>query len=214
MIVLAGYRRRMGHNMFKTLTAALVAGLVALGLTAAPTTGQQPAGDGPHLLANNQLAFPEGYREWVFLSAGLGMTYGPNVPAEGQSPSFTNVYVNPSAYRAFMKTGAWPDRTMFVLEIRGSASEGSINRAGRFQTGVRAIEANVKDARLPGGWGFYNFGRNTSAAGVLPQTERCYSCHAENTAVEHTFVQFYPSLMEVAQRLGTVKKEYGETPGR
>src|SRR5687767_5860071 len=82
----------MGHTMFKTLTATLVVGLVALGLTATPTTGQQPAADGPNLLANNQLGFPEGYREWVFLSAGLGMTYGPNVPAEGQSPSFTNVY--------------------------------------------------------------------------------------------------------------------------
>ena len=69
--------------------------------------------------ADGQLAFPSDYREWVFLSAGLGMNYGPNAPAEGQPQSFTNVYVNPSSYRSFMKTGAWPDRTLFVLEIRG-----------------------------------------------------------------------------------------------
>ena len=109
-----------------------------------------------------------------------------------------------------MKTGAWPDRTMFVLEIRGSASEGSINKAGHFQTGVRAIEANVKDARLPGGWGFYNFGNKTAATTPLPQSASCYTCHANNTAVEHTFVQFYPSLMEVARAKGTVKTTWNE----
>ena len=61
---------------------------------------------------------------------------------------------------------------MFVLEIRGSATEGSINRSGYFQTGLRAIEANVKDARLPGGWGFYNFGNKTAAVAPLPMRGR------------------------------------------
>jgi len=99
---------------------------------------------------------------------------------------------------------------MFVLEIRGSQVEGSINRTGYFQTGLRAIEANVKDSRLPGGWGFYNFGNKTAAVTPLPQSASCYTCHAENTAVEHTFVQFYPALMDVAKRMGTVKSDWKE----
>jgi hypothetical protein len=187
--------------------------LLALGVFVAamsPIGAQAPVSDAPQLQADGTVAFPEGYREWMFLSSGLGMNYGPNAPAAGAPQSFTNVYVNPSSYRAFMRTGAWPDRTMFVLEIRGSASEGSINRAGHFQTDVRAIEANVKDARLPGGWGFYNFGNKQTAVAPLPQSASCYSCHADNTAVEHTFVQFYPSLMEVAKRMGTVKSGYKE----
>jgi hypothetical protein len=187
----------------------LTALALAVGGSLAVDAQQTPV-DGPVLQADNQLAFPVDYREWVFLSAGLGMNYGPNAPAAGQPQSFTNVYVNPSSYRAFMKTGAWPDRTLFVLEIRGSASEGSINRSGHYQTDLRAIEANVKDARLPGGWGFYNFGRNTSAVAPLPQSATCYACHRDNTAVEHTFVQFYPALMDVARRMGTVKKEYAQ----
>lgn len=196
--------------MFRTLMITLSGALVAMIASTPGLRGQVPA-DGPQLGVDNMLTFPSDYREWTFLSSGLGMTYGPNAPAEGRLPSFTNVYVNPSAYRAFMKTGAWPDRTMFVLEIRGSASEVSINRSGRFQADIRAIEANVKDARLPGGWGFYDFGRATAAIAPLPQTATCYTCHADNTAVEHTFVQFYPSLMDVARRMGTVKREYRET---
>lgn len=197
--------------MFRMLCAGMLTAFVATAASTFQVAAQQPASDGPVLQADNALAFPADYREWMFLSAGLGMNYGPNAPAAGQPQSFTNVYVNPSSYRAFMKTGAWPDRTMFVLEIRGSASEGSINRTGHFQTGIRAIEANVKDARLPGGWGFYDFGRETKAVAPLPQTATCYACHRDNTAVEHTFVQFYPELMAVARKMGTVKSTYQDT---
>ncbi len=199
--------------MFKVLSVGLSAAFI-VALSTSPQVGaQQPTADGPSLQADNQLAFPTDYREWIFLSAGLGMNYGPNAPAAGQPQSFTNVYVNPTSYRAFMKSGTWPDRTMFVLEIRGSASEGSINRTGHFQTDVRAIEANVKDARLPGGWGFYNFARATNAVPPLPQTASCYACHRDNTAVEQTFVQFYPALMDVARKFGTVKSTYKDTIG-
>ncbi|MGE0394491.1 MAG: cytochrome P460 family protein, partial [Vicinamibacterales bacterium] len=105
-------------------------------------------------------------------------------------------------------SGKWPDRTMFVLEIRSSATQGSINRAGFFQADLVAVEANVKDSRLPGGWGFFDFGREQVAKAPLPTTAACYTCHAANTAVEHTFVQFYPDLMAVARRFGTVKPGY------
>jgi len=183
--------------------------LLAVLLIAPGLPAQQARPEVPDLAAGGMLTLPD-FREWVFLSAGLGMTYGPNAPAAGRPQSFTNVYVNPSSYRAFMKTGAWPDRTMFILEIRGSQSESSINRFGHVQAGLQAVEVNLKDARLPGGWGFYDFGRTSGPAGPLPQTASCYACHRDNGAVEHTFVQFYPTLMEVARQRGTVKPTYRE----
>jgi hypothetical protein len=100
---------------------------------------------------------------------------------------------------------------MFILEIRGSESEVSINRFGRFQSTLRAVEVNLKDARLPGGWGFYDFGTQNVPVAPLPQSASCYACHRDNTAVEQTFVQFYPTLMEVARRHGTVKPGYRGT---
>lgn len=192
------------------LTVSSMALLIAF--AAGPGLRAQQPAEVPALSAGNTLTLPADFREWVFLSSGLGMTYGPNAPAAGQPQSFTNVYVNPTSYRAFLKNGVWPDRTMFILEIRGSASEGSINRFGRFQTGLRAIEVNLKDARLPGGWGFFDFGTRDEPAAPLPQTASCYGCHRDNTAVEHTFVQFYPTLMDVARRHGTVKTTYRDSP--
>lgn len=160
--------------------------------------------------ADGQLIKPEQFREWVFLGAGLGMTYTPPaapVTASARPPAFTNVYVNPASYRAFMKTGSWPDRTVFILEIRASASEGSINLGGRYQTGLLAVEAEVKDSRLPGGWAFYNFGTASQAA-ALPRSAECYSCHSSKGAVEQTFVQFYPTLLDVARSRGTLNASY------
>src|SRR5215472_649320 len=81
------------------------------------------AADAPKFTSNGKLEFPTDYREWIFLSSGLGMTY-----SSGRSeanPQFDNVFVEPSAYREFLKTGKWPEKTMFVLDVRASATEGS-----------------------------------------------------------------------------------------
>src|SRR5690348_17600005 len=80
-----------------------------------------PASDGPQYTSDGRLQFPHDYRQWVFLSSGLGMTYGPL--GSGREPSFDNVFVNPSAYRAFLDTGRWPDKTVLVLEVRSAQSK-------------------------------------------------------------------------------------------
>jgi hypothetical protein len=96
------------------------------------------AGDSPHAGApqyntKGELQFPADYREWVFLSSGLGMSYGSGTP-NAEDPPFDNVFVLPSAYKAFLETGRWPDQTVFILEVRASTSNGSINKAGHFQS--------------------------------------------------------------------------------
>lgn len=170
---------------------------------------------GPAYTAAGELVRPTDFREWSFVTAGLGMTYNqPTTTGAARPPSFTNVWVNPSSYRAFMKTGQWPDKTMLILEIRASSSEGSINKGGYFQSNLVVIEAAVKDeARFPGKWAYFDFGRDMKPqVQALPVTERCYACHSENGAVDNTFVQFYPTLLEVAERMGTLRPSYTNAP--
>lgn len=201
------------------ITSRVGAGLAALGVASIAWSGpQSPASDpeGPTYSVDGRVIRPADYREWVFLSSGLGMTYGPAKAAEGQSPRFDNVYVSRPAYREFRKSGTWPDRTMLILEVRRSEANVSINNGGRTQGDLVAIEAAVKDrGRYPGaGWSYFSFdgpdGPVDSAA-PLPASASCYSCHEANGAVDHTFVQFYPTLFEVAKRLGTVKPTYDPT---
>ena len=196
--------------MRKTTAAISLASLALAAAFSFAVRAQETAGDGPEYNGSS-LIRPTDYREWIFLSSGLGMTY--ETPAGNAPPTpqiFQNVFVNPSSYRAFMETGAWPDQSIFILELRRSGTDASINRAGRFQTELYALEAEVKDSRFADGWAFFEFGRAdalSDAAAPLTGASAapCVECHTDHTAVERTFVQFYPTLLDVARERGTLK---------
>jgi hypothetical protein len=198
------------------VAAAVVVTVVAAAQTggANATTAPARATDGAAFTASGQVQEPANYRDWVFLTSGLGMTYGPAAPAAGRPPLFDNVYVNPQSYRAFMSTGRWPEGTMLILEIRRSLTSQSINNGGYTQGEVAAIEAAVKDSQRfadTGGWKYFDLGPTVSAAesaAPQPPSASCYACHGQHTAVENTFVQFYPTLFAVAREKGTVKPTY------
>lgn len=122
---------------------------------------------------------------------------------------FDNVFVNPEAWRAFISSGNWPDKTMFVLEGRGASSKASINKKGSFQGDVMGLEIHVKDqTRFATHWAFFAFQGEAKQAKLIPSSENCYSCHRDHGAVDTTFVQFYPTLMPIATAKGTVASEY------
>lgn len=148
------------------------------------------------------MPLPDNYREWVWLTSGLGMSYSQGA-AEG-SPSFDNVFASPEAYRTFKATATWPAKTVLMLEVRSSASNASINKSGHFQTERAAMEAHVKDER--GQWAFYSFGNGNKVGTLIPKKANCYSCHEEHGAVDTTFVQFYPTLLEIAKSKGKINR--------
>ena len=169
---------------------------------------QRAQPDEPRFTSDGQLMRPDNYREWIFLSSGLGMTYSPNATAANAlNPRFDNVFVTPQAYQAFLETGTWPDETMFVLEVRSSASSGSINKGGHYQEGIVGMEVHLKDmGRFPATkWAFFEFGTSARTAKALPPDSNCQTCHSMNGAVDQTFVQFYPTLIPVAKAKGTFK---------
>ena len=162
----------------------------------------------PRFTSDGQLIRPDNYREWIYLSSGLGMTYGVVEKAVNAATAdrFDNVFVTPQAYQAFLRTGTWPDKTMFILEVRSSSTNGSINRGGRYQGEVVGLEAHVKDeARFPNKWAFFNLGTSQRSARALPANSSCQTCHAKSGAVDDTFVQFYPTLIPIARAKRTFK---------
>ena len=163
----------------------------------------------PMYTADGNLKFPAHYREWVYLSSGVDMSYSPNAMNMDHS-MFDNVFANREAYKEFLETGTWPDKTMLVLEGRQAGTKGSINKNGHFQTGeVTGLEVHVKDeARFrPGKWAFFTVEDGVTGK-LLPKEMDCYSCHEQHGAVDTTFVQFYPTLLEIAKRKNTLSTVY------
>ncbi len=191
----------------KRIIAIALTGLAIAAITLRVSHSQTPAGTvpGPQFTADGKLVRPEGYRRWVYVSSGLGMSYSQR--ADDSMQKFTNVFVNPTSYDYYLAHGTWPDKTIFVLELYGSTSQGSINKHGNYQKDFMGVEAEVKDEkRFADKWAYFGFDSGEKAASAnTPGQNGCWKCHDANAAVEHSFVQFYPELLKVAREKGTIK---------
>ena len=166
----------------------------------------------PQYPGSDKMAVPGDYRDWVFLTSSLDLNY-----STASEPStmhmLDNVFVNPDAYKAFLKTGAWPDQTVMIKENRIAESAGTLSKSGRFQTGVMNLEIHVKDKsrfadRFSGGWAFFVSSDGKADGRLMPQSANCYSCHQDHGAVDTTFVQFYPTLFGIAKDKATLSANY------
>jgi hypothetical protein len=188
--------------------AALIAGLGGAGLA------QQPVADpdAARFDAEGRFLPPANYRDWVFLSSGVDMSYS-TAPAMEGAHMFDNVFAPRAAYEAFKRDGKWPDKTVLILETRGGAEKGSITKRGVFQTTqIMGMEAHVKDeARFKGGWGFFDV-NGANPQPQIPYTAACYACHDAHAAADKTFVQFYPTLLPIATALKTLNPRYLADP--
>lgn len=153
----------------------------------------------------NETTIPEGFREWVFLGAPL-TPHGLNGGQAG-FPEFHHVYIEPGAYAAYKRTGAFPEGTTIVKELallkEGHYPDGSRDEAsgrGFFADRVAGIDMMVKDSqRFPesNGWGFFNFGHHEppyAAKAAAAPVEACAACHTANATYDMVFTTFYPIL--------------------
>jgi hypothetical protein len=203
--------------MITTAKTVLLLGIALVSWTDFLPSRSEP-GSKLEYTADAQLKFPTHYREWVYLTSGFDMSYNPAMNMGADHHMFDNVFVNPEAYKAFVETGTWPDKTMLVLEVRGAVGKGSINQKGNYQSiDTMGFEVHVKDERrFPGKWAFFGFG-DAKLGKMIPTTADCYSCHASHAAVDTTFVQFYPTLLPIAKSKGTLSPAYqneAQTPAQ
>lgn len=144
---------------------------------------------------DGQLRRPANLDEWVFLGTSLGMGYNARAFDPSAPGQFQVVLMEPTAYRQFVATGAYPDGAMFLLSFYDSEQKVSINRSGFVQRDLDSFEIHLIDSRRPGeGHYFYPFGATDPQAAVLPAGNACITCHLKNGAFNGTFAQFYPTI--------------------
>jgi Cytochrome P460 len=158
--------------------------------------------------ADGKLKLPTGYRAWVFVGAPLT----PNALNGGEAnfPEYHHVYVEKKNVDAYLKTGTFPEGTVFVKELTrvldpkypdGSRDEPS--GRGYFNGEYNGIDVTVKDSKRfaeTNNWGFFTFGHHplpyAQTAAESPATT-CAYCHIANVAkTDMTWIQFYPLLRD------------------
>jgi hypothetical protein len=185
------------------LTAVIGAGVVIFQNRPVAAQGPQPSAV---FTSDGRLKLPEGYRRWVFVGAPLT----PNALNGGQSnfPEFHHVYVEARNVDIYLKTGSFPEGTVFIKELTrvlkptfpdGSRTEPS--GRGYFNGEFNGIDATVKDSKRfskTNGWGFFTFGHHPlpyEQTAAESSVSECAGCHIANVAkTDMTWVQFYPML--------------------
>ncbi len=165
--------------------------------------------------ADGAVNAPTDWRKWVF----VGTPLTPNALNGGEAafPEFHNVYVEPSAFAHFEKTGEWANGTQIAKELvllrshdgcdedTGACFE--VSGQGYFQGEFAGLELTVKDTDRfsdePGGWAYFSFGHKAEpyaeTATAFPAAS-CNACHAASAETDFVFTQFYPVLRAAMPR--------------
>jgi Cytochrome P460 len=193
-------------------TLASITGTVVLGgaiALVAPRRAVHPGagttGDSLPRYAGDSLIRPNGYERWVLAGASMGLGYSQPSGADAAGATggmFHNVYIEPTAYEHYVRTGKFREGTMLAMMLYTPGQKVHPSKQGFFEGDFMAVEFSVKDTRrYPGNWAYFNFGMGAPAskAVALPR-EGCQSCHAKNAADDNVFVQFYPTLRAVSYK--------------
>jgi hypothetical protein len=191
--IVLGFR---GHAY--ALAASVLLGIVSVSVLA----HMRPAPDTRQAVAifegRNTLVRPGGYRDWVVVGSANGphgsRTHLDEGDARATREPGHRVYIDPSAYREYAKTGSFPEGTLMVWEAIDQPEA-----ADRPRTAPPALLASVKDStRFDGGWGFFDFtapdDTPATRARALPESSGCRACHQQDAETDHVFTQFYPVL--------------------
>ncbi len=197
------------HSIVKTTlgTAAVTVAMLMISILA--PTGQSEAMAardwGPKWTADGKLRLPKDYHEWVFL--GSPLTPHALNGGEAPFPEYHNVYVQPQAYRAYKRTGEWPEGTIMFKELQlllnGNSKDGSsveVSGRGYFPGALNGVDISVKDSKRfkdTEGWGFFTFGHTAPpypGVAELQPVDNCAGCHIAN-ATNMVFSKFYDPIL-------------------
>ena len=159
-----------------------------------------PDSEKPKYTSDGMLVAPSAdvYREWIF----VGTPVTPNDMNDGEAsfPEFHNVYINPTAWKEWKKSGTFPEGTYMVKELTSVGAKTATSGNGYFQGEFTGLEASIKDTkRYPAeakGWGYYSFGHSYPLAkeAAVQEFATCARCHVGNASEDMVFAQYYPPL--------------------
>jgi hypothetical protein len=151
-----------------------------------------------------ELLRPTAYREWIF----VGTPLTPNDMNNGKAafPEFHNVYIDPTSWAYWKKTGEFPDQTIIVKELVSVGSKQAASGNGYFQGDYIGLEASVKSKKhfpeKDDYWGFFRFTVENSLelrkSAAVQASKNCVACHQAQAEKDQVFTQHYPVLTAAA----------------
>jgi cytochrome c len=193
---------------------ALVAGIIAVGLSTSKTPNPLPAAAtaapkaddfSPYVTKDGGISLPLDYRE-KFLHLG---TYAVATKPDKPVDEMHNVYARPEDVKAYRRDGKFPDGAILVKDVTKVGSEKLTTGQSTWTKDVKIWFVMVKDSkgRFPkndlwgDGWGWALFEAKDPKKNVATDyTSDCKLCHVPAKKDDWVYVRGYPILAKPAPR--------------
>ena len=195
------FKGRIMFQIKKTLLVSMLPALLSVALVTSVKASSEHHQHAKDLnfgsfTKENVLLTPKDYREWIFVGAPVT----PNDMNDGKPafPEFHNVYIDPTSWNHWKKTGEFRDGTVIVKELTSVGTKESASGNGYFPGEFNGIAAMVKDSKRypdkPGNWAFFGFESYEARQGTMQADDACAACHKTHAAQDMVFIQHYPVL--------------------
>jgi Cytochrome P460 len=173
-------------------TGLRAAMLVLLVVTAgACSSGPEITGKGDAAITRPDVS------SWVSIGATLRVTEAdPALPNQ-----FRHVQLEPSAYKALLAAGAYPDGARLAVTFYSAHHVAEMPTLYAEDKEV-FFGIEVIDKGHPDGRRFYNFTDGAISATPLPAGNACAVCHNAKGGLQGTFAQHYPVIVRYAKAPG------------
>ena len=130
--------------------------------------------------ANNEVPYPEGFRQWTHIKTKV-------VGKQNHNKGFNHIYANNKAMEGYT-SGSFPEGSVLVFDVIESSITDSITKEEK----RKHIDVMLKDSTTfadTGGWGYEEFKGDTKEAVLTAEVKaQCFNCHSRQS--DHVFSEF------------------------
>jgi len=135
---------------------------------------------------NEQVPYPDGYRQWVHVKSMVIQKGHPLYDAFG---GIHHIYANDRALKAMQSGKPFPDGAVLVFDLLEARQEDhAIVEGPRKVVGV--MHKNSKKFAATGGWGYEGFQGDTRKRVVKDPAQDCHMCHSSQKEHDYVFSRF------------------------
>lgn len=142
------------------------------------------ASTGPALAAEDEVAYPAGFRDWHHVKS---MVIEPGHPLFEAFGGIHHLYANAKAVEGY-KSGRFPDGAVIVFDLlEATRADSAVVEGPRKIVGVMHKDGNKFSAT--GGWGFEGFAGGDEASRVVRSdaATACFACHTSEKDHDYVF---------------------------
>lgn len=136
--------------------------------------------------SNNDVPYPEGYRNWTHVKTMILKEGHPLYEAFG---GIHHIYANKKALEGYKAGNKFKDGSVIVFDLLEFVEENNAIVEGKRKV-VGVMVKNSKKYKQTGGWGFEGFAGDSKNRVVKNMEGECFACHTQMKEKDFVFSEY------------------------